>query len=699
MGEKEHCSRYDTVVGVSHMWSDAAPPEVHIPQEEADGRPEGEIGVATLEATVVENKEHARMLSFTEEKVAQDDDDWLPEHTLDEQVLRSIRWMQELSVQQIIARREKAIRSIEKRAKKLIRKGKVERWLSQAETQAAVVSAGVNGPLLYELGMCSSFVHTERDVEAFRSGAPILGGIPAAASAVSHEHPPAGDPALLASQCYTLNQELLASLRADPHADFLMTQTRADAELGRMSEPVPVDQLDLHQILLSRRFSCEQGVKENGEPKCRAVDDLSANGCNHCAQPEGKTKVDSIDLLVRMAVCLSGGGGRQLEFWKADIDAAYRRVPLREGDKWAAWVAFLHEGRPVASCHHALMFGALGSVHGWDRIGAMIRHIARTHLGLALGRYVDDFFAVEALGTAEHAMQCFARLVRALLGGTALRAEKLDWGLELEVLGLRVSYDDHGMRVRVADKKAEEWGAAIGDVLESGRLPPGTASKLAGRLGFAAQHTFRRAGRAALRPLFRQQYNPLRGGRLSGELRQCLEWWLHALQNFQAQAVPWTPAPQKVTMFTDARSTPPRVAAVLVVDGTFLYTDWEPDPSTLQIFSERKDNQIMGLELLAIAVGICTFEHLVRGKTLRVYCDNVGGERALAAGAAKSPDHNKLIHAVWMIAMRLGLAVWTYRVPTKDNIADLPSRESYELLAQVSEGYTKKKEKKQYIYI
>ena len=130
MGEKEHCSRYDTVVGVSHMWSDAAPPEVHIPQEEAEGRPEAEIGVATLEATVVENKEHARMLSFTEEKVAQDDDDWLPEHTLDEQVLRSIRWMQELSVQQIIARREKAIRSIEKRAKKLIRKGKVERWLS-----------------------------------------------------------------------------------------------------------------------------------------------------------------------------------------------------------------------------------------------------------------------------------------------------------------------------------------------------------------------------------------------------------------------------------------------------------------------------------------------------------------------------------------------------------------------------------------
>lgn len=162
---------------------------------------------------------------------------------------------------------------------------------------------------------------------------------------------------------------------------------------------------------------------------------------------------------------------------------------------------------------------------------------------------------------------------------------------------------------------------------------------------------------------------------MSAELKMSLEWWLHTLSGFRAQAVPWVPSAEKATMFTDARSTPPRVAAELVIDGVYHYADWEPDAATLQIFSRRKDNQIMGLELLAIAVGICSFEHLIRGKTLRVYCDNARGERALATGAATSPDHNRLIHAVWMSAMRLGLAVWTYRVPTNDNIADLPSRE------------------------
>ena len=61
-----------------------------------------------------------------------------------------------------------------------------------------------------------------------------------------------------------------------------------------------------------------------------------------------------------------------------------------------------------------------------------------------------------------------------------------------------------------------------------------------------------------------------------------------------------------------------------------------------------------------------------------------GGERALASGAATSVDHNRLVHAVWMRALQLGLSLWSYRVPTKDNIADLPSREEYELLRQVS---------------
>ena len=107
----------------------------------------------------------------------------------------------------------------------------------------------------------------------------MLRHIPAAASAVPQVNPTAGDPDHLASQS---NKQLYYSLRADTHEEFLMAQTLADAELGRVSDPLLVEQLDVHRVLLSRRFSRDQGMLPNGDPKLRAVDDL--NGINGCAQ-------------------------------------------------------------------------------------------------------------------------------------------------------------------------------------------------------------------------------------------------------------------------------------------------------------------------------------------------------------------------------------------------------------------------------
>ena len=49
-------------------------------------------------------------------------------------------------------------------------------------------------------------------------------------------------------------------------------------------------------------------------------------------------------------------------------------------------------------------------------------------------------------------------------------------------------------------------------------------------------------------------------------------------------------------------------------------------------------------------------------------------------GAAKAFDHNCIVHCLWLKAAREHIALFVDRVPTEDNIADLPSRESYQLL-------------------
>jgi hypothetical protein len=137
---------------------------------------------------------------------------------------------------------------------------------------------------------------------------------------------------------------------------------------------------------------------------------------------------------------------------------------------------------------------------------------------------------------------------------------------------------------------------------------------------------------------------------------------------------------ETVELFCDARGEPPRLAAVLFADNRIEYTDVATPPELLSLFKQREDSQIMGQELLAIALGLSTFVDRLRGRCVRVWCDNKGGECCLRAGAAKSGDHNLLVHAMWLLAAREGFGLWVERVPTKENIADLPSRESYKLL-------------------
>ena len=132
--------------------------------------------------------------------------------------------------------------------------------------------------------------------------------------------------------------------------------------------------------------------------------------------------------------------------WKADIDSAYRRVPIAPGDRWLAWVVFLVNGIAMASRFDASMIGGIGALHAWDRVGALLKHVAKVILMVPIFRYVDDFFAVDHAASARHALSCFARVLRAALGQGALAPGKMEQGVPLQVLGLSVNVTTLGSR-------------------------------------------------------------------------------------------------------------------------------------------------------------------------------------------------------------------------------------------------------------
>ena len=66
---------------------------------------------------------------------------------------------------------------------------------------------------------------------------------------------------------------------------------------------------------------------------------------------------------------------------------------------------------------------------------------------------------------------------------------------------------------------------------------------------------------------------------------------------------------------------------------------------------------------------------------MRIWTDNDGGLGALKAGSAKAIDHNRLVHAVWLLAAKHDIGLFIDRVSSHDSVSDFPSRGSYELLA------------------
>ena len=129
---------------------------------------------------------------------------------------------------------------------------------------------------------------------------------------------------------------------------------------------------------------------------------------------------------------------------------------------------------------------------------------------------------------------------------------------------------------------------------------------------------FRKLGRAMLRPIFDQKTR--RDGQLNPELRGALQWWIEVLQRRLAERRSWESSKQQpIHLFCDASGSPPHLGAVLLHEEGCFYTHLKPGGELLSMFKPRRDNQIMGLELLSISLGMATFEHLLTGRNVIVH--------------------------------------------------------------------------------
>ena len=64
----------------------------------------------------------------------------------------------------------------------------------------------------------------------------------------------------------------------------------------------------------------------------------------------------------------------------------------------------------------------------------------------------------------------------------------------------------------------------------------------------------------------------------------------------------------------------------MFINGNVWWTHMRAPEHVVARFRNTKDNQIMGLELLVVSLGLGTFESVLAGKKVVIHSDNTGSE-------------------------------------------------------------------------
>ena len=342
-------------------------------------------------------------------------------------------------------------------------------------------------------------------------------------------------------------------------------------------------------------------------------------------------------------------------------------------------------------------FGKVAAVTQFNRYSRFVERVMRAVFAWCGCSYFDDFCTVEPAFAGDSGQRVLAAVMRIL--GVPLASEKhVPMSGRFTFLGVETNLAQFAGRaiveLGIAAERATRLAEAIEAMLEVGVCAPAEAARMAGRLGFASSWAQGRFGRALMQPLYRQQEGS--GSEIGRALRYALLAFLHLLRRgwrprrFRFDWRRWRPT---VKIWTDAawepESADPAMVAFVVffpAEGRGVRERWVygyarvPD-DIMERFCQRV--QYIGqLEILAAIAVYYSVPELYERQAVH-WIDNTGAVAALVKGYARAPDSVRMVHAFAAFMLGRAMSVWFEYVPSKANIADLPSRFEFTLLREL----------------
>ena len=423
-----------------------------------------------------------------------------------------------------------------------------------------------------------------------------------------------------------------------------------------------------------RRFVVWQ-KKPDGRVKPRPCDDAlrgRVNGLTACRTP---VRLDSFATLAAAVRKLQvKGGGRELRLFGEDESDAYkRRITKPSHARYAVVVALGPDGELWAAYARVMLFGTESSVFNFNLWSLCLSAFGRTFLNAVGVHYFDDHAGVGFAQDTELPADCrrFLAIPGAMFGpekskGYAEKMVFLGALVEIQQLG--------GVKLGMTMARLDQIRDQIAGFQREGALSGADAEVLAGRLQFSLSAAWGRAGRAFLYPVYQ---GALRGPaarlRVGKRLTACFDWWSSALldpSNFERQVESdEAGAAPHSTMISDA--TPKMVAAV------WIGPDRGPGRARKkEFFAHARTDQIDRNECAAFTIG---FEKWAQpGEPCMIWIDNETAQGAAVKGYSSVAKLLALVKRLWLASVKFRCPIWLERVPTAWNVADAPSRGSYD---------------------
>ena len=511
---------------------------------------------------------------------------------------------------------------------------------------------------------------------------------------------------------------MLRSRARRPTADAaeLMRKAEELCEAETMAAPRPTMMPGLTLRALSRwatlacggiqrvrvvvRFVLRQGLKADGTPKYRGIDDLKQNGVNGaCRTVESIIAISFLfPALVARAFVEAARKQRKpcppLWFGCDDLKHAYRIVPIAA--IWLSVVAIwsVRKGCVMFYRMPGHAFGAVASVVNFNRLPHFVCFVAQVIMLVAVDHYCDDFCSVDP-AAYENSAHDALRLVLIVLGFD-VSMEKRQWAAPSNTfLGILVNIANAHRAGGYAT--AEPTKKRIAKALEAlrackarGSISAIQASKLRGWLGFLLIPVHWRFGRSAMQPL-----GSARQG--VGSTHQSWGRPLQAMHSFFERVLPHLP-PLRVPMaatrerpvlvYTDASfwiARGKRIATLgfYVLDpttGVEVYSKLVLPEEFYRYFAPDKKTYIAQAELLVAVAVYYSVPCLLKDRAAMHFIDNVVALSAVVKGYASKADCAILVNCLHEAVLELRTHLWAEWIPSKANPADWPTRPELEHL-------------------